>query len=377
MRSDAPAEVVAIYQKLMAKEPADRYQKASELVEALAPFVSSKGNTAVTSAPPSLPPVSEPVFSGTTVVAATIPHVPQTESAVVAPPVSPSAGNGRRWTPMHWTIAAGGAAAVLLLGVIIITITNKDGTKTKVEVSGDAKQIEVTQDGKTLVKVHPEDLPRPVMTTPTAPVELPTDYAAERKVAEWLAKTIEGQSFFQLLNTQGEAIVITPDSRRLPDGDFVVHGFHLEGPSYDDAGFANLAGCRRLQSGQLFYNTVLTAKGLRHLTSSIRLRSLGIWGCPAIDGAVIPLLAKWKELSELVLDGCPLSSEALASWPPMPQLLALNLNDMTLNEEGLRSIIRQSPNVESISVSKPNNDPSAAMGVIDIDITAETSFCRL
>ena len=43
----------------------------------------------------------------------------------------------------NWLLIAGGAAALVLLGVIIITITNKDGTKTRIEVPADSK-IELT-----------------------------------------------------------------------------------------------------------------------------------------------------------------------------------------------------------------------------------------
>ena len=170
-------------------------------------------------------------------------------------------------------------------------------------------------------KVTGPAMSKSVATTPSAPVELPIDYAAERKAAEWLANDLQEGSSFELLDAHGQHVFITPASRQLPDDDFVIHGLNLTGPSYDDAGFASLAGCRRIQYVHLYYNPVLTAKGLQHLTSSVRLKHLGIWHCPTIDGAVIPLLATWKELGSLILNGCVLSPEDQRSWPAMPQLI--------------------------------------------------------
>jgi formylglycine-generating enzyme required for sulfatase activity/serine/threonine protein kinase len=158
-RNDVPDEVVAIYQKLMAKNPEERYQTGVELAEALAPFASSKGTNSsatVTTPATARTPSSGPemsVLQAATPSAFPSPRVERGDSA--PPPVRKRSSAGRDWTPRRFAIAAGGAAAVLLLGVIVITITNKDGTKTKVEVSGDAHQIEVAQDGKSLVKVAP------------------------------------------------------------------------------------------------------------------------------------------------------------------------------------------------------------------------------
>ncbi len=50
-----------------------------------------------------------------------------------------SSGSGRRWSLKSRALAAVAGAALLLAGVIIITITNTDGTKTIVEVPSDSK----------------------------------------------------------------------------------------------------------------------------------------------------------------------------------------------------------------------------------------------
>jgi hypothetical protein len=53
-------------------------------------------------------------------------------------------GGGVR-LPRGVLLGAAGAGALLLLGVIIITITHKDGSKTRIEVPDDAK-VEITRE---------------------------------------------------------------------------------------------------------------------------------------------------------------------------------------------------------------------------------------
>lgn len=172
-RSDVPNDVVAIYQKLLSKKPADRYQTATELAEALTPFSSSK-TTINTAGTATIATDAAATGPQNTLPQPTFPAVFQQLSldhGAGAPPKSPkasAAGRGKGWTPRQIAMAAGGAAAMLLLGVIIITITNKDGSKTKLEVPGDAQQIDVTQDGKSLVKITPGETPKPVPTETSA-----------------------------------------------------------------------------------------------------------------------------------------------------------------------------------------------------------------
>ncbi len=163
-RADVPAEVAAIYEKLLAKSAKDRFQTAAQLVEALAPFVTSKPQPAAAVVEVLPETVVQPtnVFQSLAISTAT---------AAPPKPALRTAGGGKGWTPRQLAIAAGGAAAMLLLGVIIITITNKDGSKTKLEVQGDAQQIDVSQGGKSLVKITPGEpmTPAPSETASSKP----------------------------------------------------------------------------------------------------------------------------------------------------------------------------------------------------------------
>ena len=203
--SDIPDGLDAIYRKLMAKDPKDRFASADQLAEALTPFTrqssSAKSspqqssphapreesrptsdapnrlNSDTASAPSDASPAPAIVTRSVTATLDETPVDPLAATstwnsdspAAASPqssPVAPRQEAGLQVAPprgpnRNRLFAAGGAAALVLLGVIIITITNKDGTRTKVEVTGHAQQIEVAQDGKTLVKVTPA-------TTPTA-----------------------------------------------------------------------------------------------------------------------------------------------------------------------------------------------------------------
>ncbi len=117
-RPEVPAGVVAIYLKLMAKTPSARFASADDLATALAPW-------------------GKAMFA---------PSAPAAD-AEVQTAATTRQGSPPRRPLLRWLLAAGGAAAlVLLLGVIIITITHKDGTTTKIEVP-DTSQVEVTKQG--------------------------------------------------------------------------------------------------------------------------------------------------------------------------------------------------------------------------------------
>jgi|GEM_PF-6274319 len=172
-RPDVPVEVIAIYEKLLAKSAKDRFQTATELVEALAPWVTSKPHAAA-------------VAVGTEAVnaVATADVIPMSAfPTVIDRPLKALQRDSRRrhgWPPKQLAIAAGGTAAILLLGVILITITNKDGSQTKLEVQGDAQQIDVSQNGKSLVNLSPD---KTSTSSPNeTPASKPTDASDDHPV---------------------------------------------------------------------------------------------------------------------------------------------------------------------------------------------------
>jgi len=141
LRPEVPAELNAIYRKLMAKEPKDRFASADQLAEVLAPFTrqssphAPREESRTTIDPPrrSTSDAAPAPSDGSPAPAI----VSRSEVATLGDPLSQE--TPPRGPLPKWLLAAGGAAAMLLLGVIIITITNKDGTKTRIEIPGDSK----------------------------------------------------------------------------------------------------------------------------------------------------------------------------------------------------------------------------------------------
>jgi formylglycine-generating enzyme required for sulfatase activity/serine/threonine protein kinase len=187
-REDAPQDLDAIYRKLMAKKPEDRFQSAMELAEALTPFSSTKSSAGT--APADAIPATAPVVKVNEPTSP--PSVPQAGSR------SGQAGGTRRF----YQLAGGAAAFIVLLGVIVITITGKDGQKTTVKIPegtpvevdpAPGSKVSITQAPESDTSVIPEavvDAPRnlAIRLTPGAYVEIPSlklDPAAPCTIEAW------------------------------------------------------------------------------------------------------------------------------------------------------------------------------------------------
>jgi len=169
VRPEVPAELAALVAKMMAKDPARRFQTPGQVAEALTPFF-KKGNAAFKSPKPEVsragrtndgPPAPGTVFlqaecatnAGRVPVPAKTMVEPtatesrwesliefrETERSVdKAPQVEPT----RRPPWKKWPIAlAGSLFGLIALGVIIITIRDKSGRETKISVPDDSKVV--------------------------------------------------------------------------------------------------------------------------------------------------------------------------------------------------------------------------------------------
>jgi serine/threonine protein kinase len=124
-----PEAVVAIYRKLLAKAPEDRFQTAAEVAQALAPFTSSKSNSLDNTLVTTEAPTAETAL---------------TTAETSSPVVIVDDRRGRPPTTSRtWQLAGFGAFSAVLLCAIIITITKRDGAVTKIEVPDDSK-VEIT-----------------------------------------------------------------------------------------------------------------------------------------------------------------------------------------------------------------------------------------
>jgi hypothetical protein len=126
VRADVPAELAAVVAKMMAKDPARRYQKPAEVVQALAPFVQggAKPPTASPTPPPTPPPGG--------VIAAPLPITIVAPGNTAAEPDQSSRG-----LPLFLGLAAAGLLGIAALGAGAVYLFNHG---TKAESAGGAGQ---------------------------------------------------------------------------------------------------------------------------------------------------------------------------------------------------------------------------------------------
>lgn len=195
-RPDVPEELDAIYRRLMAKLPEDRFESASELADALAPFSTRQGATTFRDRgvfsliePPPATAAASDVTRDRTTPNATAAADPFSSTSTWAPGTN---ANESRTTHTaaparssnRWLLAAGGAAALLLvlfLGVIIAP-TDQSGTRPKGTLHVDS-EAPVTTNGDAVPQAVPATGPvaKVAATTPMTPAgdseELPATFS--------------------------------------------------------------------------------------------------------------------------------------------------------------------------------------------------------
>jgi hypothetical protein len=218
LRADVPTDLAAIVARLMAKEPARRFQTPGEVAEALVPFF-KKGNVALVGSKPDISrpelPEAKPAAPG----AVPMPPRPHTDTAsapahaagnaldVAGPgsileglinlddegplahdtmldrppaPDAPEPG-GRRFRMLRPMIIAGSVLGILLLGVIIYVVTDKGRIKI---VVGGPRPI-VTVDGET---VRIEGFDEPITLRTGEHVLTATWHGAETETRKFIVR---------------------------------------------------------------------------------------------------------------------------------------------------------------------------------------------
>ncbi len=178
LRPDVPAELDLLYRKLLAKNPAERIATAGEVAKALTPIIRSLRSSGATTVNSSKTVEAPP--APTMTMPAPGEGEPQLAATLALPRIdlqkpTPSAGSARKGPggKKLAAIAGGFFAAMVLLGVIVITIRNRDGSVSKLEVPADAS-IEITQDGRPVTQ-----LPLTAAAKPTANPKQPRPAALD------------------------------------------------------------------------------------------------------------------------------------------------------------------------------------------------------
>ncbi|MGO9914676.1 MAG: protein kinase domain-containing protein [Isosphaeraceae bacterium] len=169
VRPEVPAELAALVAKMMAKDPARRFQTPAEVAEALAPFFKT-GSQAFKTPPAEVSHSGQPAVGRPLAAAGASPTQPAMAATRLDAPSAKRAkrsvteapceslvavrgaeqstnaklelGSSRRPPWKTWPVALGGSLfALIAFGVIVITVKDKYGRETKITVPDDSTVV--------------------------------------------------------------------------------------------------------------------------------------------------------------------------------------------------------------------------------------------
>jgi serine/threonine protein kinase len=366
-RADIPAAVVDIYQKLLAKKPADRFQTAAELAEALLPFSSTKS----TKSSGTIPALTD-VAQTEQLAAEPLPAISTTAPVVAQPKPATASGSGSRRNRAI-RVASGAAAFFVFLGVIIITITSKDGTKTTLRVpEGTALDIQAAPDSTVEIKqaATPNTNPKPTEpVTSEPPANMPAtsgvapvtvDYAGERRAAEQALR----YKAFELTLIDEQGAVITWDGKTLPTQPFQIQVLKLrsaDNPILDDQALEPFAACKAIRTLHLQSRHV-TATGLQRVLSGSALEWLDLWEMKLGRAELEAILTQRSPPRQTLQFGlCEFLPEDWDGLPAQAQVVSLSVSPAAPTPEQFRSLAAAMPALEFFRVHLSSDLPRESL----------------
>ncbi len=386
IRKDVPAGLDAVYQKLMAKDPQDRYPNARDVAEALAPYTSSK-QVAKDAAK------SESDLGETQVFSTEKPSsgsVKINSEAISKPPVKPaldlspnrvksnrstaSPANPKRKPILFASVGAG----ICLLGILSFILSrgssdgkplaanDKTASATNVELPtiaikpNDASSV--FKDDQPPSTMPPEQDP-PIESSPsktdtvepaiTIPEEIKfvegTDLAAERNAAKIALEELKIQQLVLRRIDTHELIALNQDNKQLPSEDFVIVDVQFNQPSINDANIQVFKACKNINRIYIHDAPALTTEGLDAFSDCIELKALILYYSTNISGKVFELLHKFPKLEHLQIEGCQaVNALDVVEVKPVPSLKRIRFYGTLLDDTAMTKLAEAFPNVEAI-----------------------------
>jgi formylglycine-generating enzyme required for sulfatase activity/serine/threonine protein kinase len=154
VRPDVPAELAAVLDRLLAKDPAGRFATPAEVAAAIAPLAGGSNLRALLARARNVPPRPAKPAAAPAAPAETLSDVASQAHSVTGHRLNLAGWVPPRFrTPGGLAVAAGGAAALVLLTVVILL--RKDGKQTRIEAPDGSKvtisaqgDVDVTLPGK-------------------------------------------------------------------------------------------------------------------------------------------------------------------------------------------------------------------------------------
>ncbi len=207
-----------------------------------------------------------------------------------------------RWWP--WAVGLGFAGLAAVVAVVVIVITNKDGTQTTIGVPSGAT-----------VSIQTQPLDKPTPDPPT-----------DREAAEFVFK----RGGFVWVNKDGKERHSAAD---LPKGEFTLSGINLDGKTITDEGMDTFRGCKGVVQLDL-YNTPISDTGLAVFKGRTNLTHLLLSSTKVTDAG----LGHFKDcrgLQELHLYSTDVSDAGMKHFTGLTTLTALHLGKTKVTDAGL------------------------------------------
>ncbi|MCY2964975.1 MAG: protein kinase [Planctomycetota bacterium] len=398
LRPDIPPEIDAIVARMMARNPADRYQTPLELARALVPFALSTGQVAGDCTGSDSGSSSDWEVQNDSVYGRFLDNlneaVERDENGVVTvksaagsvavsdPP--PSSHTGRRPTRKSVGPLAVGVAVAAFAWIAILlflfappkqSVVNPRGGRLEPQVggaeaepipetSGRAAAKELLALGATLLATTTSNAPGavkwpgpPDSDSPRWVVEINNEAQLPRD-----ADQIVGIEFRQndyVTNMTLERITELPGIEQL-----ILIGCKLTDSGLENLGklpkirVLNLSGMmaisdlgmRHLKSLEHLEDLTLNqvafnGEGLAHLSHLSRIRRLNL-DYTRVSGPALRHLESFKNLEVLSLNGNKIPPGALAMLEPLDQLKELSLSSTSLSEQAVSNLVRRRPNLK-------------------------------